>query len=105
MTIQKYDLEVVSIGWQDLVEREHGEWVRYADIQQPAPWLDRPDGSGWWYRLHLGTTTIVRLEFNPFDGGRLSEKLSDFYQKRVDQMDCLWQRIPDAVPPKTLEPK
>ena len=97
MTIQRYGWGLGETPYSPnrLIPDPSGEWVRYADIPKPAPWLEQPTEAGWWWlkepNREIAATQIGRTPSGwHFDGVCFTE---------IPATVGLWQRIPDAVPP------
>lgn len=70
------------------------------DVPQPNPWLERPDSVGDW-RFWEPTRELMRLYQVRSHNCPEDPHLYVKYGSRVECLPKgLWQRIPDAVPPK-----
>lgn len=98
MTMQRYCRSVVGLSLDP-----EGDWVRFSDIPQPPPWLEKPTEAGWWWMQEFVNDPIVVHVFDdgPWPGRYQVVGSRDVFL--IGGKNCLWQRIPEAVPPTVEE--
>lgn len=75
---ERIDAAIAGLLWKEQITSE--EQVESILRQHFAePWLDKPDGPGWWWRRSNMSTSVIELRGSDFT--------------HWDGLGCKWQRV------------
>ena len=74
----------------------NGKWQRMSQVPEPLPWLNQPDGEGWWWFCERNEPVIGRVSKGDGEEYLFSYKS---WTQVTRGMTGRWQRIPQPTLP------